>query len=344
MASQRGSRSVAANATRRFLRPVLCVAAGIVALAVLGSPADATGPRVPAPQAGSIGVRLDDPPTSGGGDSPGRIYMVDQLAPGTIIEHRMQVSNTTDRTQHLVLYGAAASIVNGGFVGADGRAANDVSRWTTVDPGSVDVAAGGLATAIVTLSVPNDAPFGEQDGVVWAEARSAANTSGGVTQVTRVGIRIYLTVGQGSLPADDFTIAAMTATRAHDGRPLVVATVHNTGGRALDLHGAIRLRSGPGGLSAGPFRASLGTSLPGGDTRHISVFLNKHVPDGPWSARLTLTNGFLARSQRREITFPRIPSPASRSTSTLWIAFVVATMIVLLTGTVVIGIRRYRAG
>ncbi len=341
MASPGDSRSVAGMATRRFLRPVLSVAAGVVALAVLGSPAGATDPRVPAPKAGSIGVRLDDPPASKGGGSPSQIYMIDQLAPGTISEHRIQVSNTTDRMQHLVLYGAAASIVNGGFVGADGRTANDVSRWTTVDPGAVDVAAGGLATATVTVSVPSDAPLGEQDGVVWAEARTGS--SGGITQVSRVGLRVYLTVKQGSVAADDFTIGAMSGTRTADGRPLVVATVHNTGGRALDLHGDVRLRSGPGGLSAGPFRADLGTSLIGGDTRHVSVVLNKHVPDGPWSARITITNGFLSRSQQREITFPRAPSPTSPSPPTLWIAVVVAVMITLLTGAVVLRSRRRRA-
>ena len=58
----------------------------------------------------------------------------------------------------------------------------------------------------------------------------------------------------GGAPLSDFTIDSLTAERAPDGRPMILAMVHNTGQRALDMDGTLQLLDGPGGLSAGPFR------------------------------------------------------------------------------------------
>ena len=171
-------------------------------------------------------------------------------------------------------------------------------------------------TATVTITVPRDAAPGEQYGVVWAEARSAPIAGGGVTQVSRVGIRLYLSVGPGGPPAADFTIDSLTAKRSPDGRPTVLASVHNTGGRALDMNGTLRLSAGPGGLSAGPFPATLGTTLAIGDTEPVTIALDKRLPAGPWDARITLRSGLLERSARATITFPDTgASPPVNTTS-----------------------------
>jgi hypothetical protein len=66
-------------------------------------------------------------------------------------------------------------------------------------------------------------------------------------------IRLYLSVGPGGAPAANFTIDSLTAKRTPDGHPTVLARVHNTGGRALDMNGTLRLVDGPGALDAGPY-------------------------------------------------------------------------------------------
>src|SRR5664279_5757270 len=124
----------------------------------------------------------------------------------------------------------------------------------------------------VTLAVPKDAPPGEQYGVVWAEATSAP--VGGVTQVGRVGIRLYLADDPGGPPAANYTIDSLTAARAPDGRPMIRATVHNTGGRAIDLSGDAQLTAGPGGLAAGPFAVTVGTTVGIGQTEPATVALD----------------------------------------------------------------------
>jgi hypothetical protein len=254
--------------------------------------------------AGSIGVQLLDVPLSAYADPRARLYIIDHLHPGTTIHRRIEISNTTTSTVHIVAYPAAATISQGAFVGATAHTPNELSTWTSVLPGAFEVAPDGHAIATVTIAVPRNAPGGEQYGVVWAETRSPAPAGGGITQVSRVGIRLYLSIGPGGAPASEFTIESLTGKRSPDGQPTVVASVHNTGGRALDMSGTLQLSAGPGGLSAGPFAANLGTTLAIGATEPITIVLDKQIPDGPWHALVTLRSGLLQRSARATINFP----------------------------------------
>jgi len=105
---------------------------------------------------------------------------------------------------------------------------------------------------------------------------------------------------------------------------MVVATVHNTGGRALDLHGTLELSDGPGGLNAGPFPAKLGVTLGIADTEPITITLNKQLPAGPWHARLILLSGLNQGTAQATLTFPTI---ATSSTPYLAIIGLVALLL-----------------
>jgi hypothetical protein len=284
--------------------------------------------------AGSIGVQLLDVPLTAYADPRASLYIIDHLHPGTTIHRRIEISNTTTSTVHIVSYPAAATITQGAFVGAAAHTPNELSTWTSVLPGASEVPAGGHAIATVTIAVPRNAPPGEQYGVVWAETRSAPASGVGITQVSRVGIRLYLSIGPGGAPASKFTIDSLTGTRSPDGQPMVVASVHNTGGRALDMSGTLQLSSGPGGLSAGPFAANLGTTLAIGATEPITIMLDKQIPDGPWHALVTLRSGLLERSARATISFP---ATGTSSRSPFLIAIIVAGFVVLLLVGVVAG-------
>ena len=198
----------------------------------------------------------------------------------------------------------------------------------------------------MTIAVPSDAAPGEQYGVVWAEVALGPVADGGVIQVSRVGIRLYLSVGPGGAPAADFTIDSLTAAASPDGEPTVLATVHNTGGRALDMSGTLELLAGPGGLSAGPFAATLGTTLAIGDTEPVTITLGRADPAGPWDARITLAQR-TARTQRRAtITFPAAGAAPSVRTSPVrsgWLALIAAGLVFLfLTGIAALLVLRMR--
>jgi hypothetical protein len=281
----------------------LLVAAAALALLIL--------PTVRAgASTGTIGLQLLDVPTTARLDPRARLYIVDHLAPGTTIHRRIGVSNTTPSTIHIALYPAAASIGKGVFTGAAGHTRNELTTWTSVSPGALEVRPGAHRVAVVTIAVPHDAAPGERYGAVWAEARSSPTTAGGITEVSRVGVRLYLSVGPGGPPAANFTINSLVAKRSRDGRPLVLATVHNTGGRALDMNGTLRLLHGPGGLRAGPFPANLGVTLGIGETEAVTIPLDPQLPAGPWNARVTLRSGLLQRSNQTTLTFPATKTPS----------------------------------
>ncbi len=278
----------------------------VAALATCGLLLSASGVAVAAPRQDDpvgIGVRLVDAPVDARDDPRARIYIVDHLAPGAVIQRRIEISNTTSAAHEVALYASAATIGDGSFVGSADRTPNELSSWTTVDPGASDIAAGGRVTATVTITVPDDAAPGEQYGVVWAETRSD-DEGGGVVQVSRVGIRLYVSVGPGGPPAADFTIESLTAGRTVDGTPTISAAVRNTGGRALDLDGTLRLSDGPGGLSAGPFAAETSSTLAVGATEPVSIELDERLPAGPWTARVDMVSGLVERSAEAVVTFP----------------------------------------
>jgi hypothetical protein len=214
------------------------------------------------------------------------------------------VSNGTISAARIALYSSAATIVNGKFIGAARDTANDLSTWTAVTPDVADVVAGGRSIAIVTIAVPDDAAPGEQYGVVWAEVRSDPGAGGGLTEVSRVGIRLYVSIGPGGPPAAEFTIGSLTARRSPAGVPSIVADVHNTGGRALDVGGSVQLTGGPGELNVGPFPIDLGVTLAIGTTEPITVVFDHLLPNGPWQVVITLHSGLVEHSARATILFP----------------------------------------
>jgi hypothetical protein len=250
----------------------------------------------------TIGIQLLEAPEAKRADPRAKIYIIDNLKAGTTIRRRIGVTNHTNGPLKVRLYAAAATIKDGAFTPEASQTQNELSSWISVAPAAVDVAAGAQTKATVTIAVPKNATNGEQYAAVFAEP-PAVQGKNGVAQVNRVGVRVYLSVGDGE-PASDFVIQSMKAFRTDKGLPAVSAEVKNTGGRALDMSGSLRLGNGPGGLQAGPFPAKLGTTLGVGQTEPVTVFLDKALPNGPWVARLDLQSGLIRRAATATITFP----------------------------------------
>jgi hypothetical protein len=203
----------------------------------------------------------------------------------------------------VLVYPAAATIHGGGFDIAGRGAPGAVPSWTTVAPTRLHLEPGVRQAVTVDFRVPSDAPSGEVYGAIVAE-RPARRGGNGVAVALRAAVRVYLSVGKGGEPASDFTVDSLTAARDATGRPLVLAQVHNTGGRALDLSGELRLSEGPGSLSAGPFPARLGTTLGIGQSGQVTVPLDRALPAGPWLATLEMRSGELRRKVEGRISFP----------------------------------------
>ncbi|MFJ6197290.1 hypothetical protein [Micromonospora sp. NPDC092111] len=152
--------------------------------------------------------------------------------------------------------------------------------------------------------MPPAASAGERYGVVWASATSAGKTAGNVTQIHRVGVRVYLDIGPGGEPASDFTIGKLLPARSPQGEPSVTVEVANTGGRAIDLTGKVTLTEGPAGTRAGPFEVTQGTTLAPGQSGQVTARFPNELPNGPWRIEVNLESGMVKRSASAKLTFP----------------------------------------
>ena len=289
------------NAMARRILPLVALAISLVPLGLVGPRAARAASEPPVPP--GLGIRLLEAPVARADDPRARVYIVDHLAPGTTIQRKIEISNGTGHAAHILLYASAARISDGSFNVENGQVENELTTWTRIDPGSVDLPNEGRATIEVTIAVPAHASSGERYAAVLAELPPESKGPG-VHVASRVGIRVYLDVSSGGEPPSDFAITTLTAERDPSGDPVVRANIKNTGGRALDMSGQLWLKNGPGGLNAGPFPAQLGTTLGIGQEEPVIVRLDKQVPAGPWLAHLEMQSGLIKHAAEATITFP----------------------------------------
>lgn len=254
-----------------------------------------------------IGIKLLDAPTNRRDDPRASRYIIDFLPPGSVISRRVEVWNNADEAKSVEVYAGAADIQDAKFTVGGDRTPNELSSWVSFDRTRVDLPARSTTTVLATITVPANAPGGEQYAAIWAQAAAPPSGPGTVRMINRVGVRIYLSVGPGGEPRSDFEIENLTPARTPDGRPEVLAQVHNSGGRAVDVSGSLTLTDGPGGLHAGPFQVSVGKTIEPGGRAQVSVLLDHSLPVGPWKAELHLTSGLLNRTATAVITFPSSP-------------------------------------
>ncbi|WP_433253348.1 hypothetical protein ACQPYK_09800 [Streptosporangium sp. CA-135522] len=315
-----------------------------------GAPAVADTGRDRARSAGRdlLGVRLLEIPANRMDDPRSHSFIVDHVNPGTTFTRRFEVYSTSRKPQHVRLYAGAAAISHSRFTFAPAGTANELSSWITLNRPEVDLPARGSTSVKATVAVPMWATKAERYAVIWAEIASPGpGPKGNIALVNRVGIRAYLDVGPGGEPPSDFDIGEIVPQRTEDGQPKVVASVANTGQRALDFDGRLSLSEGPSSLSAGPFRINRDTTLAVGGRGDITIPLGEDLPDGPWKFRLTLQSGRVSHTATGTLTFPAKPGtwglPAaldSPMTMTLGLAGLVALVAALV---LLIGFRRSRA-
>lgn len=278
---------------------------------LLAAPAQADSvPGTVGQCAPGLGIGLLQVPKATLKDPRARNYIIDSVKPGTTFSRDFEVCNGTTAPLPVELYPDSAQILDGSFALAPGRGTSELTSWMSVTPATLTVASGKAVKATVHFKVPEDATAGERYGGILADSPPQQG-AGGVALGGRVGIRVYLDVSSGGAPKSDFTVDSLQAVRRKDGTPAVLAVVHNTGARALDMRGTLQLTNGPGGLSAGPFAAQLGTTLAPGDSVPVTVPLDKAIRGGPWHAVIDMTSGLLERKAEGDVTFPDAPDSTS---------------------------------
>ncbi len=266
---------------------------------------------------GTIGIRLVAAAGAPSSNPLASSYIVARLAPGDSLTRVVEIDDNSNSPELVSLYVASATVAHGQFFFAAGHASNDLTGWTSVTNSAIPLAAKSKALDTVTVRVPHDAQSGNYYAVVWAAVSAAPPGGEGITLVSRVGVRIYVSVGPGGGAPSNFGLRTLRAKRESSGNSLLVTTVHNSGANTLSLDGYLMLSRGPGGLSAGPFVAKLGAVLAPGVSEPATVVLAPDFPRGPWTATLKVSSGTLSRSATNTITFPaRFAAPATSGKGT----------------------------
>jgi len=305
---------------KRGLLVTLLIAMGALTFAS-SSWASGRQPHTTKSAPGIVGIRLVPLPGKPSANPLARSYIVARLAPGTRLSRTVDIDNATNKVAHVAVYVAAAKIVHGNFIFASDHGANSLSGWTSVSDHELVLAPHSHALDNVNVKVPKSAPSGARFAVVWASVSAAPRSGAGITLVSRVGVRMYVTIGPGGSAPSKFTLASLATARSSSGDALVVTEIHNTGANTLDLTGVLTLTNGPGGLTAGPFHATMGSLLSPGSSEPITVRLPPNFPRGPWRATLRVSSGTLTRSRSATVTFPRryaLRSAAGRGGVPLW--------------------------
>lgn len=287
---------------RRILSALALVAAAMTAATpALASPVQTAA----TPGRPGFGIRLVDVPDAEARDPRALRYIIDHLPPGTTIRRRVLAANLSSSAARMTVYPDAATISGGSFLGDAGQTRSDLTTWITTSRQSLSLGPHASTMVTVTIRVPRATSSGERYGVIWAQETSRARYGSGlaITEVNRVGVRVYLSVGPGGAPPSDFAITSITGTRSANGQAVVRADVHNTGGRALDITGYVKLSNGPGGLTAGPYTVSPDLTLAPGQSEPVTVVLSKQLPDGPWRALIDLSSGLTERQAEATIQF-----------------------------------------
>jgi hypothetical protein len=305
---------------------ILGILSPVANAATSSSPSAAPGPP------GSFGVRLVDVPVSEAGNPRALRYIIDYLPTGTVIHRRILVANNESRTVRFTVYADAALISDGQFVGYAGATRNELTDWVSVQHPTVTLAAGASVMDMITIRVPLGATRGEHYGVIWVQQTAKASTregESGVTEVSRVGVRLYVAVGRGGAPPTSFDITSITGHLTDAGRPVIVAHVNNTGGRAIDLNGSTRLADGPGGTSSGPFPAQRIVTLAPGQSWNMTFAVPKSLPDGPWRATISLASGLAKATATATIQLTANVAAQAAASTTPWIWVAVGGLVVL---------------
>jgi hypothetical protein len=295
---------------------ILSLFSPVAGAATLSSPSAAAGPP------GSFGVRLVDVPVSEAGNPRALRYIIDYLPTGTVIHRRILVANDEARTARFTVYADAAFISGGEFVGYAGATRNELTGWISVQHPTVTLAAGASVMDMITIRVPPGATRGEHYGVIWVQQTAKARAhdgESGVVEVSRVGVRLYVAVGRGGAPPSSFDITSVTGHLTRAGQPVIVAHVNNTGGRAIDVNGSVRLTDGPGGTRSGPFRAQRIVTLAPGQSWNMTFAPPKSLPDGSWQVTVTLASGLTKATATTTIQLSASVATQAARSSTQWI-------------------------
>lgn len=296
--------------TSRLRAPAALLFVALLAVGLVAVDRSPAGAAVGEPESGlppGIGIGLLDVPVERSEDPRANQYIIDHVIPGATVQRRIQVSNGTDEPVPIEMVPAAARIEDGWVIEAE-NPPGSIAEWMTMSPSAFTLAPQSVVEVTATIRVPGGLPPGERYGAFVAQP--PAVEVGSVGLISRVGLRVYLSVG-GDEPETDFEIDTLTASRTEEGAPSVDVGILNTGGRAIDVSGELLLQDETGTVTAGPFPTALPKTLAPRSRDQVTVPLPESLASGPWDVTATMRSGLVERVAEATIVFPDEPGASS---------------------------------
>ncbi|MFZ2560337.1 MAG: hypothetical protein WAW91_01765 [Candidatus Nanoperiomorbaceae bacterium] len=162
---------------------------------------------------------------------------------GATKQDQLLVVNASSQAADIELYPVDATLTQTGDITCKQAVEprNGVGSWIKLDKSEVNLAAGTNETVGFTLSVPERADVGEQDGCLIIQRKSAAKTStrGGIQLETRQAIRVAVIV-PGEINRN-VTIKQFAVTPESDHQNIAIA-VQNKGNVSADVSVKLRIK------------------------------------------------------------------------------------------------------
>ena len=186
----------------RYFRSFILVTLASVAVGTGAISAHAAEPT----NVGSVGIRIAQIHAVDVDHPFASAYIVHRLQPGAAHSQRLEIYNTSTQEMKVDMYPGLATFENKEFLVGNGRDGNKFTSWIKLLPATLTLKPNEAKSFNMTITPPADAASIQQFGVIWAEVKGEPNASG-ITSVSRVGIRVYVPVGD----APDISIAEISA-------------------------------------------------------------------------------------------------------------------------------------
>lgn len=218
--------------TRRTLR-ITSFVTGVLALSLLFIP------NLVSAQTGSIGGRPAKPNPN---NQRTQSIFVHELQPGAVKEDAIEVVNNTDTTKEVEIY-SVDSVPSSGGAFACAQAAEsstNVGSWIQISASSATLQAKEKKIVPFTITVPNSAETGEQNGCIVLQEKKSPTFQGGIGLNFRTAIRVAILV-----PGEiNKSIRAESLGVQQNGKFVIISpVVKNVGNVSLDTEVTTRLQT-----------------------------------------------------------------------------------------------------
>lgn len=220
---------------------------------------------------GGIGGR----PSTPNPDYPhSKEWFIYQMKPGETKQDAITIENNDDHENTIEIYPADSTpSTDGGFaLKQKVESREKIGKWITLSKNQVTLKAHTSEIVPFTVVVPNDPKIdvGEHTGGILIQKINQESQQGGLTLLTRVGVRVYLTIpGEviKKLEITKFTVDFNAEKKVYTAS----LTIKNSGNVSQELVVKMKVASLYGWLNSIPWLKDLYQEFPLENTRNLQV-------------------------------------------------------------------------